>query len=157
MLRLLGQRLGEADGHTVAYQLLEKLWQEETGKPFPTIARTEKGKPYFLGEKLHFSITHTKTCAFCALSDRPVGIDAEPLTRKINPAHAQKLLSPEEYMQYENAADPNRALLTFWVLKEAEAKCTGEGIRIHPTHTTFSLTDARVQEMMDCLVAVIQE
>lgn len=157
MLRLLGQQLGEADGHTVAYQLLEKLWQEETGKPFPTIARTEKGKPYFLGEKLHFSITHTKTCAFCALSDRPVGIDAEPLTRKINPAHAQKLLSPEEYMQYENAADPNRALLTFWVLKEAEAKCTGEGIRIHPTHTTFSLTDARVQEMMDCLVAVIQE
>ena len=157
MLRLLGQQLGEADGHTVAYQLLEKLWQEETGKPFPTIARTEKGKPYFLGEKLHFSITHTKTCAFCALSDRPVGIDAEPLTRKINPAHAQKLLSPEEYMQYENATDPNRALLTFWVLKEAEAKCTGEGIRIHPTHTTFSLTDARVQEMMDCLVAVIQE
>lgn len=157
MLRLLGQQLGEADGHTVAYQLLEKLWQEETGKPFPTIARTEKGKPYFLGEKLHFSITHTKTCAFCALSDRPVGIDAEPLTRKIKPAHAQKLLSPEEYMQYENAADPNRALLTFWVLKEAEAKCTGEGIRIHPTHTTFSLTDARVQEMMDCLVAVIQE
>lgn len=157
MLRLLGQQLGEADGHTVAYQLLEKLWQEETGKPFPTIARTEKGKPYFPGEKLHFSITHTKTCAFCALSDRPVGIDAEPLTRKINPAHAQKLLSPEEYMQYENAADPNRALLTFWVLKEAEAKCTGEGIRIHPTHTTFSLTDARVQEMMDCLVAVIQE
>lgn len=157
MLRLLGQQLGEADGHTVAYQLLEKLWQEETGKPFPTIARTEKGKPYFLGEKLHFSITHTKTCAFCALSDRPVGIDAEPLTRKINPAHAQKLLSPEEYMQYENAADPNRALLTFWVLKEAEAKCAGEGIRIHPTHTTFSLTDARVQEMMDCLVAVIQE
>ena len=157
MLRLLGQQLGEADGHTVAYQLLEKLWQEETGKPFPTIARTEKGKPYFLGEKLHFSITHTKTCAFCALSDRPVGIDAEPLTRKINPAYAQKLLSPEEYMQYENAADPNRALLTFWVLKEAEAKCTGEGIRIHPTHTTFSLTDARVQEMMDCLVAVIQE
>lgn len=157
MLRLLGQQLGEADGHTVAYQLLEKLWQEETGKPFPTIARTEKGKPYFSGEKLHFSITHTKTCAFCALSDRPVGIDAEPQTRKINPAHAQKLLSPEEYMQYENAADPNRALLTFWVLKEAEAKCTGEGIRIHPTHTTFSLTDARVQEMMDCLVAVIQE
>ena len=157
MLRLLGQQLGEADGHTVAYQLLEKLWQEETGKPFPTIARTEKGKPYFSGEKLHFSITHTKTCAFCALSDRPVGIDAEPLTRKINPAHAQKLLSPEEYMQYENATDPNRALLTFWVLKEAEAKCTGEGIRIHPTHTTFFLTDARVQEMMDCLVAVIQE
>ena len=157
MLRLLGQQLGEADGHTVAYQLLEKLWQEETGKPFPTIARTEKGKPYFSGEKLHFSITHTKTCAFCALSDRPVGIDAEPQTRKINPAHAQKLLSPEEYMQYENATDPHRALLTFWVLKEAEAKCTGEGIRIHPTHTTFSLTDARVQEMMDCLVAVIQE
>ena len=157
MLRLLGQKIEQGDGHTVAYQLLEKLWREETGRALPAVARTERGKPYFPGEKLHFSITHTKTCAFCALSDRPMGIDAEELTRKINPAIAEKILSPGEFVQYTSAEDKDRALLTFWVLKEAEAKCTGEGIRIHPTHTAFSLTDDRVQEMMDCLVAVVQE
>lgn len=156
MLRLAGCKIENSDGHTIAYSLLEKLWIEETGRPLPTIARTEKGKPYFSGEKHHFSVTHTKNYAFCALSDRPVGIDAEELTRKINPAIAEKILSPGEFRQYASAEDKNKALLTFWVLKEAEAKCTGEGIRIHPTHTAFSLTDPRVREEMDCLVAVIE-
>jgi 4'-phosphopantetheinyl transferase len=121
----------------------------------PPISRTEKGKPYFAGETLYFSVTHTKKYAFCALSDRPVGVDAEELSRKVNPGLAEKILSQGELLQYYSASDQNRALLTFWVLKEAEAKCTGEGIRIHPNHTAFSLTDSRVREEMNCLVAVI--
>lgn len=157
MLRFAGCKMENSDGHTAAYCLLEQLWRGETGRPLPAIARTEKGKPYFPGEGLHFSITHTKHYAFCALSDRPIGIDAEELGRKINLTLAEKILSPGELRQYEAAADKNKALLTFWVLKEAEAKCTGEGVRIHSTHTDFLLTDDRVQEMMDCLVAVVQE
>ena len=153
---MAGVKIQIGNGHVEAYALLRTLWRETTDRPFPQIAYAERGKPYFPGEKLHFSITHTKEYAFCALSDRPIGIDAEELERKINPTLAEKILSPGELRQYENAVDKNKALLTFWVLKEAEAKCTGEGIRIHPTHTDFSLTDDRVQEMMDCLVAVIE-
>ena len=156
MLRFAGCKIENSDGHRTAYSLLGQLWQEETGRPLPTIARTERGKPYFPGEKLHFSITHTKNYAFCVLSDRPVGIDAEELSRKINPALAKKILSPGELRQYETAEDKNKALLIFWVLKEAEAKCTGEGIRIHPRHTDFSLNDPRVRETMGCLMAVIE-
>ena len=157
MLRLAGCKIENCDGHTAAYELLARLWQEETGRDLPAIAYTERGKPYFAGENTHFSITHTKRYAFCALCDRPVGIDAEELCRKINPAIAEKILSPGEFRQYASAEDKNKALLTFWVLKEAAAKCTGEGIRIHPNHTDFSLTDPRVREEMDCLVAIIKE
>jgi 4'-phosphopantetheinyl transferase len=157
MLKIAGREILNGDGHETAFSLLKTLWQEETDKPFPEIARTDRGKPYFLGENLHFSITHTKKYAFCALSDRTVGIDAEELERKINPALAEKILSPGELTQYTVAEDKNKALLTFWVLKEAAAKCSGEGLRGYPNQTDFPLTDTRVEERMGCLVAVITD
>lgn len=157
MLRILGAENMDGDGHKTAYSLLQTLWQEEIGRPLPEIARTEMGRPYFPTENLHFSITHTKKHAFCALSDCPVGIDAEELTRKVKPALAEKILSPGEKAQYDAASDKNKALLTFWVLKEASAKCAGKGIYTYPNKTDFLLTDSRVEERMGCLVAVIQD
>ena len=50
----------------------------------------------------------------------------------------------------------NEALLRFWVLKEAEAKCSGLGLRGYPNHTEFDLNDPRVQKLAGCMVAVIQ-
>ena len=47
--------------------------------------------------------------------------------------------------------------MTFWVLKEAQSKLTGEGMKFHPTHTNFSLDDPRVTLIHNCLVAVLQE
>lgn len=47
-------------------------------------------------------------------------------------------------------------MLTFWVLKEAAAKLTGEGIKGYPNHTDFNLTDPRVQRLNGCLVAVLE-
>ena len=157
MLKIAGVELKSGNGHEEAYGLLERLWQETTDKPFPQILRTERGKPYFENANIHFSITHTKNHAFCVLSDVPVGMDGEEIDREVNPALAEKILSPMEYAQYENAKDKNKALLTFWVLKEAAAKCTGEGLRGYPNQTNFSLEDPRVREMNGCLVAVIKE
>jgi phosphopantetheinyl transferase len=48
-------------------------------------------------------------------------------------------------------------LLTFWVLKEAEAKLSGQGLKGYPNHTNFSLEDPRVTQMEGCLVAVMEE
>lgn len=122
----------------------------------PEISLKEEGKPYFPGENLHFSITHTNRHVFCALSSHPIGIDAEELDRPVKPQLAKHILSAGELRQYEQAADPHRALLTFWVLKEAAAKQTGKGIRGYPNDTDFSLSDPRVQELQGCLVAVIE-
>lgn len=144
-------------GHQAGRALLEETYRRETGLPLPPIAVAEGGKPYFVDSPWQFSISHTKRHAFCALSLRPVGIDAEELDRDINLKLADKVLSPPERAQYDAAEDKRKALLTFWVLKEAEAKLTGRGLRGYPDHTDFSLDDPRVREMNGCLVAVLTE
>ena len=123
----------------------------------PPIVRSSRGKPYWENSPLHFSISHTPAHVVCVLSENPIGVDAEECSRQVNPKLAQKILSAGELSQYLLAEDKNRALLTFWVLKEAQAKCTGEGLRGFPNHTAFSLTDPRVRETDGCLVAVIEE
>ena len=143
-------------GHEVGRKLLSQLYEGCIGGEMPEILITHRGKPYF-AKGPHFSISHTKEMAFCALSDRPVGIDAEPMDRDIDLRLADKILSPGEKAQFDAAEDQRLALLTFWVLKEAAAKCTGDGLRGYPNKTKFSLNDPRVKEINDHLVAIIEE
>ena len=144
-------------GHEAGRALLAELYRKATGEELPPIAVTDRGKPYFADGKWHFSISHTHRHGFCVLSENPVGIDAEELDRKIDLRLADKILSPAERVEFDAAADKRRALLTFWVLKEAAAKLTGEGLRGYPNHTAFSLADPRVTEREGCLVAVLTE
>lgn len=158
MLNIQSWALNGLNSRVAGQLLLKSMYEELIGGEMPPIARAPRGKPYFLTGGLHFSITHTKTTVFCALSDTPVGIDAEELSRQVSPSLAEKILSPSEYAQYAALkTDPerSRALLHFWVLKEAEAKCSGLGLRGYPNHTAFSLDDPRVKEMDGCLVAVV--
>ena len=67
------------------------------------------------------------------------------------------LVRQKEKEEYDRAEDKRLALLIFWVLKEARAKFTGEGIRGYPNKITVSLEDPRVKIVDGCLVAVIEE
>ena len=157
MLKLDFWPLNGLDSRVAGKLLLAQMYEELTGEEMPPIEKAPRGKPYFPGSDLHFSITHTKSTVFCAIADSEIGIDAEDLNRKVSPALAEKILSPHEYAQYEAVPDEekNEALLRFWVLKEAEAKCSGLGLRGYPDHTEFDLDDPRVQKMGGCMVAVI--
>lgn len=159
MLKIDSWALNGLDSRVAGKLLLQQMYEELTGEEMPPIGKMPRGKPYFQEGGLHFSITHTKTTVFCAISDVPVGLDAEDITRTVNPSLAEKILSPYEYAQYEavDEACKNEALLRFWVLKEAEVKCSGLGLRGYPNHTAFDLDDPRVQQIGGCLVAVIQE
>ena len=148
--------IGQEGGHRAGRQLLQNMYEETFGKTMPEILVTERGKPYFQDSPVHFSISHTKKHVFCVLSDRPVGIDAEEMSRNIRPELAEKILSAYEKAQYEQAENRKEALLRFWVLKEAAVKCTGEGLQGYPNHTEFSLNDTRIFQMNDCIVAVIE-
>ena len=156
-MKIASWALSGRTGHEAGRELLAMLYREETGAALPPIRITERGKPYFPGSDWHFSISHTKKHAFCVLSRRNVGLDAEELDRNVNLKLAEKVLSPTEKTQFDAAADKRRALLTFWVLTEAAAKLTGEGLRGYPNETAFSLEDPRVREMEGCLVAVMEE
>ena len=145
-MRIASCALAGRTGHEAGRALLAALYREETGHELPPIPGSDR----------HFSISHTPRHAFCALSRREIGIDAEELDRNVNLALAEKILSPNEKAQFDAAPDKRRALLTFWVLKEARVKRTGEGLRGYPNKTDFSLDDPRVTEMDGCLVAVIE-
>jgi phosphopantetheinyl transferase len=142
--------------HAIGRELLAELYLEETGKPLPPILIQDRGKPCFAHGDWHFSITHTRHHVFCALAAHPIGIDAEELNRDVNLRLAEKILSPDEKAQFNAAPDPRRALLTFWVLKEAAAKQSGIGLNGYPNHTHFSLDDPRVTESHGCLLAIIE-
>ena len=144
-------------GHDAGRQLLQKLYRQHYKQEMPPIAVTDRGKPYFTAGNVHFSISHTADRAFCVLSDRSVGIDAEPTDRNIDLKLAEKILSPSEKQQFDAAANKEEALLTFWVLKEAAAKLSGEGLRGYPNHTNFSLAEPRVTLIDGCIVAVMEE
>ena len=154
---LEGIKIAEQTGHEAGRALLERMFLRYVGAPMPPIAITERGKPYFVDSPWHFSISHSKRHVFCVLSEKIVGIDAEEMDRDVNLKLAEKILSPMERQQFDNAANQRVALLTFWVLKEAQAKMTGEGLKGYPNHTEFTLNDPRVQQLQGCLVAVFEE
>ena len=156
MIRLEWQAIGPGEGHEAGRSLLARMYREYRGQEMPEIVLEERGKPRFAEDPLCFSVTHTPRHVFCAISEKPIGIDAEEMDREINPKLAEKILSPSEMIRYEAAADKRAALLRLWVLKEAAAKLSGEGLRGYPKHTDFSPQDPRILELDGCYVAVLQ-
>ena len=148
--------LAGRSGHEAGRQLLAETYRELTGEAMPPIRVTDRGKPYFVGADLNFSISHTDGHAFCALSEKPVGIDAEETDREINQALAEKILSPAEKQRWQAAPDHRAALLRLWVLKEAFAKATGRGWGSYLSQTDFDPADERIQRISGCYVAVIE-
>ena len=86
---------------------------------------------------LRFNLSHSGGLMAVAAADTEVGVDIEPLTRKLAPSFAKRMLSPEELLSFppladtseEFSAEDHRRLLTLWTLKEALTKQTGAGIR----------------------------
>ena len=156
--QLLGWcRLEGESGHAAGRRLLAALYRQKRGCDHPQIAVASRGKPYFPGNDVHFSITHTREHAFCILSPVPVGIDAEEMDRPARLTLADKVLSAQERAAYDRSEDKAQAFLKLWVLKEAAAKCSGEGLRGYPNHTNFSLEDPRILQIDGCYVAIVTE
>ena len=147
------ERLEGRSGHEVGRALLAQLYRDATGQDHPQILCTPLGKPYFVDSLWHFSISHTKNHAFCVLSNRPVGIDAEEIGRKLNPALAGRYLSPTEQTRLTD----EDALLRLWVLKEAAAKLSGKGIGNWMQNTDFYPNDPKIQIIDGCYVAILEE
>lgn len=148
--------LNGQSGHEAGRQLLAALYRQKTGMNLPPILLSDWGKPYFADSPYHFSISHTPKHAFCVLAGENIAIDAEEADRPIHLRLAEKVLSPSEKLRFDAAADKRLALLKLWVLKEAAAKLSGQGLRGYPNHTDFSPDDPRVQEIDGCIVAILK-
>lgn len=142
--------------HAAGRRLLEELYTSHIGAPMPPVLLTDRGKPYFEGDPVHFSITHTKHHVFCAMSERPIGIDAEEQDRRIDLGLANKILSPAEKKRWESCPDKHLGLLSLWVLKEAYAKLCGRGWGSYLYETDFDPDDLRIQKVHNCLLAIME-
>ena len=156
-MQLCSAALNGRTGYEAGRALLAEMYRAKTGQELPQICTAPRGKPYFPEGGLHFSISHTKRRVFCALSEKPVGIDAEETDRQVDLRLADKILSSGERQAYDAAADKRTALLRLWVLKEAAAKLSGEGLRGYPNTTDFSPDDPRVTETDGCFLAVMEK
>ena len=149
--------IGTEGGHQAGRRLLQAMYEECFEKPMPEILVTDRGKPYFPDGRVHFSISHTKNRVFCVLAEKNIGMDAEEMNRDIRLELADKILSSSERRYFEQSENKKEALLRLWVLKEAAAKYTGQGLQGYPDHTDFSPYDPRILQIDGCFVAIITE
>lgn len=113
-----------------AYQLLrlgaKAVWGLDA---LPEIARTTLGAPYFPSHpQYHFSISHSRHHALCALSRGPVGCDVEELRPRL-PGLPRRCLSPAELARWEAGGGSWEGFYPLWTEKEAAAKYLGTGLR----------------------------
>ena len=114
-----------------AYALLSYAVRRRWGlESLPTIARTDHGKPFFPAfPQYHFSLSHSGSCALCAVDETPVGADIEVL-RPHHPKLAERICSPEQMDWLDKQPDRARALLQLWTAKESRVKYTGSGLTV---------------------------
>lgn len=113
-----------------AYMLLWQGLQAEYGmSDAPAFGYAEGGKPFIAGRHdIHFSLSHCRVAALCALESEPVGADIESV-RPYNAELARHVMNDDELRQIENAPRPDIAFVRLWTMKESLLKLTGEGIR----------------------------
>jgi 4'-phosphopantetheinyl transferase len=93
------------------------------------------GKPRIVGPSagldLQFNLTHTAGLAACVVTrGREVGIDADAVSRRVDPSLAQRFFAPEEAAHVDRVAEPLRGevFLQYWTAKEAYLKALGTGL-----------------------------
>lgn len=101
--------------------------------PEASLVREPSGKPRFDGAPwLDFSLSHAGTALMCALSDAPVGCDAEMVDRfaRWRPGFARRALRSDERAFVVSLSQEPAALAScaLWTLKEAFGKREGSGI-----------------------------
>lgn len=143
MLYLSGGLLEGLDQHLAVRRCLQALYRTVYGAFMPPLEKSPSGQPLFSVPGCYCSLTHTRKAAFCALSDKPVGLDAEAEDRALSPGVAEKILAPEELAQYLASGEDAACPLSFWVLKEAYVKFTGQGLNGRPRAFAFDLSGAR--------------
>ena len=105
----------------LAVRLLFKLMMPEAN--LSQLVLADNGKPYLLGVPFHFSFSHCKGYAACAVDDQPVGIDIEIIHPRILKV-AHKFLNDQEKAMIArlDEKDQLNQMAFLWAAKEAMYK-----------------------------------
>ena len=105
----------------------------------------ESGAPLLFNGQ-YISISDTKNYWACAVSDSPLGIDIEELSRRASASIVRKFHKAEqEYLSVLSAGSREwtEELFSIWTRKEAYAKYTGKGLSVG--FSKFSVLDNNVE------------
>jgi phosphopantetheine--protein transferase-like protein len=105
----------------LAVRLLFKLMMPEAD--LNQLVMADNGKPYLIGLPFHFSFSHCKGYAACAVDDKPIGIDIEIIHPRIAKV-AHKFLNDQEKTMIARLAESDQLnqLAFLWAAKEAMYK-----------------------------------
>jgi phosphopantetheinyl transferase len=105
----------------LAVRLLFKLMMPEAD--LNQLVMADNGKPYLIGLPFHFSFSHCKGYAACAVDDQSIGIDIEIIHPRIAKV-AHKFLNDQEKTMIAGLAEKDQLnqLAFFWAAKEAMYK-----------------------------------
>ena len=94
----------------------------------PALVYGAHGKPELEQGGLRISLSHTRGAVACAVSAFPVGVDVEPLGRKVRDWKrlAERYYTPEE----RSCIDSPEQFLEVWTRKEAYLKRDGRGLSL---------------------------
>ena len=91
------------------------------------VTKDENGRPLTDREGLWVSASHTGEWVFCGVSEKPLGIDAQIVTKVRNRERLVERFFTEEEAAWLSDRE-EEAFFDLWSRKEAFAKYTGRGI-----------------------------
>lgn len=95
--------------------------------------RNAHGKPYLRERKdLYVNWSHSGDCVLCGLSGREIGVDLQCMEKEPGEALVRRVLQPEEYCFYQQAAEAEqkRLFYEYWAVKESFLKAKGTGFSV---------------------------
>lgn len=112
--RLLLQRLANKLG---AHEDEFSVFKDKLGQPFGAIE----------SQKYYISIAHSRKRVFCGITEsRAIGVDLEPVDRKVSTKLKRRILHPDEAGLFSEMDT-----IRMWTMKEAYIKLRGQGLRLN--------------------------
>lgn len=119
-----------------------------------TVYRTQNGKPYFAGDKVFVSVTHSKDTLIIALDKKNFGIDCEKIANHNVNGISSRFFLENEQLLIADAEDKLLAFLTIWTKKEAYIKCLGETFALLPRIDTTKISGFETFIKDDCVITL---
>ena len=95
------------------------------------LAVADDGAVDIVGSDLHLSISHTDERAVAVVAAHPVGVDLEPVDRRMTDLHSY-ILNEDEYARLVEEGHEHLPVLESWVAKESVLKGMRTGLRTSP-------------------------
>lgn len=119
-----------------------------------SFGRDKNGKPYAKDLDIHFSLSHSGTFAVCAISDHPVGVDAER-EKDVNPDVAKRCFVGRELEYvFKTGENVSKRIIEVWTKKEAYVKMLGLGVSDFQSFDVFGKRCVHTVQYQDYFISV---